>query len=130
MWGALPRDIIIRIIRFMDIDSRRALGVYCKLQVPYHISEAIENIPRINQSLTYCFVEIGPYKLLHSYKNVRFENIHVWFVEHTKCNFETMQRIKIIYHDQKPFHELTCEAYQALLRERQTYHAWIFYTTD
>jgi hypothetical protein len=30
----VPRDVQLKILRHLDIDSRRAIGVYCKLQIP------------------------------------------------------------------------------------------------
>lgn len=37
----LPRDVVLVIIRYMDIDSRRAMGVYTKLHVPTELQDRL-----------------------------------------------------------------------------------------
>lgn len=39
----LPKDVIMRIICFLDIDSRRALNIYTKIKIPQNIVKRIEN---------------------------------------------------------------------------------------
>lgn len=48
----LPRDIQKIIIRYLDIDTRRALNIYTKLKVPLYIQESISNCMIISSSLT------------------------------------------------------------------------------
>lgn len=40
---ALPRDIQKLIIRKMDIDSRRVIGIYRKMTIPREITEKLNN---------------------------------------------------------------------------------------
>lgn len=47
----LPNDVVLRIISFMDIDTRRSLGIYAKLNVPDDLKSRI----------TSCFREIEIY---------------------------------------------------------------------
>lgn len=39
----LPRDVQKRVVRLLDIDSRRAMNVYCKLRVPAKLESLITN---------------------------------------------------------------------------------------
>ena len=42
-----PRDIELRVIKHLDIDSRLKLGVLpCRLQVPEKLREMLEKVPR------------------------------------------------------------------------------------
>lgn len=45
----LPREIKLHIIKFLDIDSRRALKVYSTLNIPKNLRKKLENIPKINK---------------------------------------------------------------------------------
>jgi len=48
----LPRDVELQIIRKLDIDSRRALGIYTKLSVPDHIKTKLMQVmpPHLDQN--------------------------------------------------------------------------------
>lgn len=37
----LPKDVVFRIISFMDIDTRRSLGIYTKLKIPQALNDKI-----------------------------------------------------------------------------------------
>lgn len=42
-----PRDIELRVIKHLDIDSRLAIGIPpCRLQVPEKLREMLEKVPR------------------------------------------------------------------------------------
>lgn len=41
MYSELDRDVQKRVIRHMDIDSRRAINVYCRLKVPSELATRI-----------------------------------------------------------------------------------------
>lgn len=47
----LPRDIQLAIMRKLDLDTRRKIGLFCKLDIPLHIKRAItkslNNRPKI-----------------------------------------------------------------------------------
>lgn len=40
----LPRDVVLKIASYMDIDTRRALGIYTKLHVPDEIKSKLEAV--------------------------------------------------------------------------------------
>jgi hypothetical protein len=40
----LPRELQFIIARKLDIDSRRALGIYTKLAIPHHVTRAISKV--------------------------------------------------------------------------------------
>ena len=59
----LPRDVILKITSYMDIDTRRALGIYCKLRIPDEIKSKLEAvIPHPTRLIfeVYSRVSLGP----------------------------------------------------------------------
>lgn len=44
----MPTEIQYKIIRYLDIDTRRILGLYTKLKIPESIVNTINAIPKIN----------------------------------------------------------------------------------
>ena len=42
-FGNLDRDVQKRIVRLLDIDSRRAINLFCKLAVPNEVKTLISN---------------------------------------------------------------------------------------
>ena len=43
---ALPRDLQLHIVRKMDMDARRTLGIFFKLRIPDTLKQALGNIFR------------------------------------------------------------------------------------
>lgn len=43
----LPRDVQLHIIKFLDLESRRALNIYSKLKIPEDIIIKLQSIPKI-----------------------------------------------------------------------------------
>lgn len=44
---SIPREVIVRhLLKYLDIDSRRALNVYSRLDIPSYFNEMISNIPK------------------------------------------------------------------------------------
>lgn len=73
----LPPEIINKIISFLDIDTRRSLGIYTKLKIPEDIKNKLESIPKI----TDITIDNNPYYyicyiiLKNKYKIVKSEII-------------------------------------------------------
>lgn len=60
----LPNDIQLKIISKLDIDTRRALGIYSKLQIPKHIKDKLEKtIPSPHQFIcsSYSRISLGDF---------------------------------------------------------------------
>ncbi|NBO71608.1 MAG: hypothetical protein EBU66_13565 [Bacteroidetes bacterium] len=56
----LPIELQYKIIRFLDIDTRRILGIYTHLKVPNVLKEKIENIPKVQSYNSYDgYVNLG-----------------------------------------------------------------------
>jgi hypothetical protein len=75
----LPRDIIKQIIKLCDIDSRRALGIYCKLDVPQKLKVLLKQIPKINNDNNFIKVELGPFITVQLY-NYSYEYISLYTI--------------------------------------------------
>ncbi len=61
----LPRDVVLKIISYLDIDTRRSLGIYSKLRIPDRIKSKLETvIPHPNRLIfkVYSRVSLGPIK--------------------------------------------------------------------
>lgn len=68
----LPRDVELKLISLMNIDSRRALGIYTKLRVPLSLQEALSCcLNRATYAQGYACVRLGPHRLFD------FEGSHV-----------------------------------------------------
>jgi hypothetical protein len=50
---SLPKDCILKIISFLDIDSRRALNIYIKMKIPKTIQNNINKVLQIPDSYLY-----------------------------------------------------------------------------
>jgi len=46
----LPRELQLAIIKKMDIDTRRKIGIYTKLKIPEYILSRLNNIPKISSN--------------------------------------------------------------------------------
>jgi hypothetical protein len=59
----LPREIQLKIFSYLDIDSRRALGIYTKLEVPLSLKRQLRTIPLITpfDEEDFCRVRVGLY---------------------------------------------------------------------
>ena len=58
----LPRDVQFKIISKLDIDSRRALGIYTHLKIPKHIIDTLEkciSVKNIFINSSYTRVTLG-----------------------------------------------------------------------
>lgn len=67
-YNDLPRHLQLHIMSLLDIDSRRAIGVYSRLTVPKNIENLLCNIPRIKQLNQYtCYVNLCYRKTLYLY---------------------------------------------------------------
>lgn len=61
----LPRDVELKITSYMDIDTRRVLGIYSKLRIPDEIKSKLEAvIPHPTRLIfdVYSRVSLGPIK--------------------------------------------------------------------
>lgn len=72
----LPRDIELKLISLMDIDSRRALGIYSKLNVPKGLQDKIKSsLQKLNVSKTFASVKLGVRRIYS--ERVHTDNIYV-----------------------------------------------------
>jgi hypothetical protein len=79
MVNALPRELQRKILSYLDIDSRRALGVYCKLgAVPHVLQSRIISVPKIiRDTVDTYYVEPGIYFIEYTiYAKFIFFNIY------------------------------------------------------
>jgi len=77
--NALPRELQRKILSYLDIDSRRALGVYCKLgEVPRVLQSRILSVPKIIvDTVASYYVEPGIYFIEYTiYAKFIFFNIY------------------------------------------------------
>lgn len=69
----LDRDVQKKIISKMDIDARRALGVYTKLQIPVSLQKKISdafktcNVYNMHNSTAFYIMHITPYYHIERY---------------------------------------------------------------
>lgn len=69
---SFPRDVELKLISLMDIDTRRALGIYTKLHIPHSLQELFSScFHRITYTQGYACVRLGPQRLFD------FEASHV-----------------------------------------------------
>ena len=67
----LPREIKINIIRYLDIDSRRALGIYVPLRIPKLLSASCETalkkpiVTNLGKHVFNVEVQLGTPRLLY-----------------------------------------------------------------
>lgn len=54
MFQKLPQDVVKRILSLLDIDRRRALGVYTKIKVPFDIKNNLDFV-LTNYRIKYVF---------------------------------------------------------------------------
>jgi len=91
----LPRECILKIISYLDIDSRRALNIYTKMKIPKVIVDNINNIIKIpntymhNDNTNVFFILLGStYVIIHEYNTSL--NLIEYYLEYnrtTKCVF-------------------------------------------
>lgn len=86
----LPREILNKIISFLDIDTRRSLGIYTKLKIPENIKNKLESLEKheditINNNRYYYMSYIT---LNKKYRILRSEYINVVF--HYISNYSTI----------------------------------------
>jgi hypothetical protein len=57
---SIPNDIVLKIMSKMDIDTRRRLGIYCKLNVPLSFQKILTRcLMRLKCHTNYALVELG-----------------------------------------------------------------------
>lgn len=79
-----PRDLNNVIVSKMDIDTRRALGIYTKIKCPEHIGTNIsKTFNKIKKAYEYYQVEVGPLRTLGE-ENVQAYTIIRFFDKNTK----------------------------------------------
>jgi len=61
----LPRDVIKIIVSHLDIDSRRALGIYTKLIIPEYLAKKIKFKPIVVEGGSYSVQPFRHYKIIH-----------------------------------------------------------------
>lgn len=66
---SLPIELQYKIISFLDIDTRRILGLYTKLKVPQELKNKLENLPKIQSYNSY-----DGYVCLGNIRNVMYRN--------------------------------------------------------
>lgn len=84
----LPRDVMLKIVSYMDIDTRRSLGIYTKLRVPDEIKSKLEAVlthPTRLLFSVYSRVSLGPIKNVNGNERYMYA-IHsdFGFVEYDK----------------------------------------------
>lgn len=92
----LPKECILKIISYLDIDSRRALNIYTKIKIPKMISNKISNIIKIpntylhNDSTYASYIVLNSlYVIIHEYNP--YLSLVDYYVECnrvTKCVFQ------------------------------------------
>jgi hypothetical protein len=96
----LPRDIQLNVIRKMDIDTRRALNIYTKLNIPDNIKKLLNKIPKIitvnfNIDLIRSYVFLTNHYMCHltSYCNGIEQNFYTMYCHHNIYIQETKHEI-------------------------------------
>lgn len=88
MLNSLPNDIIKKIISLLDIDSRRALNIYSKLDIPDYIKNNIQSVLQkpylddINYTKCYKINLNSKYTLIQQVYSYRYNNIVQYSIEH------------------------------------------------
>lgn len=102
----IPRDIQLKLVSLMDIDTRRALGIYTKLKVPLalqqDISQCFEKKTFFNG---YACVRLGPPRLFDfegSYVDSMYiltrDCVHnIYYVEHIGTHLNTDMNFYSMY---------------------------------
>lgn len=71
----MPRELQMRIIKHMDIDSRRALGIYTKLSIPSDLIRKLNAIPKIQNTENYAIAYLGDmYRLYHQLQVISLDD--------------------------------------------------------
>ena len=52
----LPKELQMMILRKLDIDARRAIGLYTKLKIPSFITNKLLDMPKIHDDRSSCIV--------------------------------------------------------------------------
>jgi hypothetical protein len=65
----LPRDVKLSIVRKMDIDTRRCIGIFSKLKVPSNLRKHLEKVLFRNMVLVHCYDHIIYTVPLPNHKN-------------------------------------------------------------
>ena len=68
MFNEMPHEIQRKILSYLDIDTRRAMGVYTKLgRIPVALQTRIHAIPKpVSDSVASCYAEPGIYLIEHN----------------------------------------------------------------
>jgi hypothetical protein len=67
----LPREIQYMIIRKLDIDTRRSLGIFTKLRIPEMLQKKLKEMPKILQLNENVYVNL-PFSQNKMYQLVRY----------------------------------------------------------
>ncbi len=55
----LPRDLQLHIARYLDIDTRRALGIFCRLCIPASLAARLTGLPKPHRGTWHSRVALG-----------------------------------------------------------------------
>ena len=83
----LPRDLVLKTVSYMDIDTRRSLGIFSKLRIPREIKDALEAVlphPRRLLFNSYSRVSLGPFRT-HGFMYVLHSDFGMMSVGPVSC---------------------------------------------
>jgi hypothetical protein len=102
----IPRDIELKLVSLMNIDTRRALGIYTKLKVPLSIQTMVSQcFHKKTYSHGYACVRLGPQRLFDfeaSYVDSMYiltrDCVHnIYYVEHIGTHLNTDMNFYSMY---------------------------------
>ena len=78
MWDQLPRDLVLKIVKQLDIDTRIKLGIVVKMRVPENIKNNLTKVlsPPHDESDIYTTRSVGTNKRYGFFKYAIFYNKH------------------------------------------------------
>lgn len=59
LWDKLPRDLLLYIIKYFDMDTRIKLGLIFKLRIPNHVKEKLNKLQKPYECKFYNVVILG-----------------------------------------------------------------------
>jgi hypothetical protein len=89
----LPRDIKIKIISYMDIETRQKVGVIFKLQIPSIVESKLKNLfLKIVRGHNMSFIKLGPCRQIFSNISDDIESMYTltrYFYDDNKSTSQT-----------------------------------------
>jgi hypothetical protein len=89
-YNDLPIQIQNKIIRLLDIDTRRKLGIYVKLKIPNNLASKLSNIEKIKKFETIFEINfivcVYPYIIKHIMNTNKYIYC-IYNIESTYCHY-------------------------------------------